>query len=114
MEGTLGKTLAKDLTDDVCMTLAVLDDATLTRMKAASKDDLGRLASAIREEPALMNVLKGEARLAKVMAFFKGGTAEDLRFAIVRVNAHEAGVTVANSERLVGILKAAKLEPTMA
>jgi hypothetical protein len=114
MESTLGKTLAGKLSDEICMTLSLFDDATLKGLKTASEPDLSKLAGAVRQEPALINVLKNESRLGKILPLMKSNTADDLRFAIVRANAHEGGVSIVNSERLVNLLKASSFDPSMA
>jgi hypothetical protein len=114
VESAMGRKLPA-IGDEVVMALAMLDEGMLKTL-APIKDirELVKLAGALREEPALINLLKSETRLAKILALMKNSTAEDLRFAIMRANAHEAGVSVANSERLAGVLKAASVEPATA
>jgi hypothetical protein len=108
LEGSLGKQLAKDLSNDVAMTVSLLDEATLKSL-ATLKDakPLSKLASALRDEPALLNELRNEARLVKALPLLKTGTAEELRYTLMRVTAHEGGAAAANTERLVAVLEGA-------
>jgi hypothetical protein len=105
LESVLGKNLASKLSDEACMALSMLDDATLRNLKGVADHDLTKLGRAIREEPAVINLVSAEQRLSKILPLMKSGGAEDLRFAILRANAHEAGVAVANTERLVTFLR---------
>lgn len=114
LETVFGKALASKLGDEACMALSMLDDATLQGLKGVADQDLSKLGRAIREEPALMNIVKAEHRLPKILTLMKGGSAEDLRFAIMRTNAHEAGVSAASAERLVGILRTAGIRADIA
>ncbi|HWO25173.1 MAG TPA: hypothetical protein VNO30_40820 [Kofleriaceae bacterium] len=114
VETGLGKALAGQLKDDIALSLSMLDDATLKTLKAAEAADLGKLASALRAEPALMSSLKTESRLARALPLMKSGTPDELRFAIMRVKAMDAGVSLANSERLTVHLRNAKVPSTRA
>jgi hypothetical protein len=107
LESVLGKAVAAKLGDEACMALSMLDDATLHGLKGVAEPELTKLGRAIREEPAVMNLVKAEHRLPKILLLMKDGGADDLRFAILRANAHEAGVAAANTERLVNIVRAA-------
>jgi uncharacterized membrane protein len=106
LESVLGKALAGKLGDEACMALSMLDDATLHGLKGVAEPELAKLGRAIREEPAIMNLVKAEHRLPKILLLMTGGSADDLRFAIMRANAHDAGVAAANTERLVHVLRA--------
>ncbi|MDQ3367188.1 MAG: DUF4157 domain-containing protein [Myxococcota bacterium] len=116
LSSAFGEQIAKGLKDDICITLGVVDDATLKTLKTggAKEGELTKLAGALREEPALMNVIKGESRLAKILSLATEGTADDLRFAIMRTNALDAGVSAAASERLVTLFKGAKVDAAAA
>ncbi|HWO26625.1 MAG TPA: hypothetical protein VNO30_48180 [Kofleriaceae bacterium] len=114
VESGLGNALAGQLKDDVALSLSMLDDPTLKTLKAAEAADLGKLAGALRAEPALMSSLKAESRLARALPLMKSGTPDELRFAIMRVKAMDAGVSLANSERLTVHLRNAKVPPTRA
>jgi hypothetical protein len=105
VEGALGRKLA-GISDDIVMALAMLDESTLKTL-APIKDTgaLVKLAGALREEPALINLLKTEKRLPALLGLMNGTSADELRFAMLRVNAHEAGATAANTEKLVNFLR---------
>jgi hypothetical protein len=107
LESVLGKSLASRLSDEACMALSMLDDATLRNLKGVAEHDLTKLGRAIREEPAVINLVSAEPRLPKILALMKSGSADDLQFAILRANAHEAGVAAAQTARLVAVLRAA-------
>jgi hypothetical protein len=114
VENGLGKPLAGQLKDDVALSLSMLDDATLKTLKTAGAGDLGKLAGALRTEPALMSSLKAESRLARALPLMKSGTPDELWFAIMRVKAMDAGVSLANSERLTVHLRIVKVPSTRA
>jgi hypothetical protein len=97
------------------MALAMLDEGTLKTL-APIKDtkELVKLAGALREEPALINLLKAEKRLPMLLALMKGASADELKFAILRANAHEAGVAAEHTERLVSILRGAGVSAEVA
>jgi hypothetical protein len=114
VESVLGKAVAGKLGDDACLGLALLDDATLRTAKAAAPPELTKLGRALRDEPALVNLVRAERRLPAVLLLMTDGTAEDLRFAILRANAHEAGASAATSARLVAALVEAKVSSTAA
>jgi hypothetical protein len=107
VEGALGRKLP-GVGDETVMALAMLDEQTLKTL-APIKDtqDFVRLAGALREEPALINVLKAEKRLPTILGLMKSSSSNELKFAILRASAHEAGVAAAQTERLVGILREA-------
>ena len=107
LESALGKAVAGKLSDEACMALSMLDDSALHGLKGVADPELAKLGRAIREEPAIMNLVKAEHRLPKILLLMKDGGADDLRFAIMRANAHEAGVAAANTERLVQVLRTA-------
>ncbi len=107
VETALGRKLA-GVGDDIVMALSMLEESTLKTL-APIKDNaqLVKLAGALREEPALINLLKSEKRLPTVLGLMKNGSADELKFAMLRAGAHDAGVSVAQSERLVNILREA-------
>src|ERR1041384_4464557 len=107
VETAMGRKLA-GLGDEVVMALAMLDEGTLKTL-APIKDtkELVKVAGAVREEPALINLLKAEKRLPALLGLMKGASADELKFAILRANAHEAGIAVEHTERLVNILRGA-------
>ena len=114
VETAMGRKLA-GLGDEVVMALAMLDEGTLKTL-APIKDtkELVKLAGALREEPALINLLKAEKRLPMLLALMKGASADELKFAILRANAHEAGVAAEHTERLVSILRGAGVSAEVA
>lgn len=113
LESVVGKAVASKLGDETCIALSMLDDATLHGLKGAAEPALARLGRAIREEPAVMNLVKAEHRLPRILLLMKDGSADDLRFAILRANAHEAGVSAADSQRLATALATAKVPSTI-
>lgn len=107
VEGTLGRKLP-GVSDEVVMALAMLEEGTLkTLAPIKNTQELAKLAGALREEPALINLLKSEKRLPTLLGLMKSSSSNELKFAILRANAHEAGVAVAETDRLVGILRQA-------
>jgi len=114
LESVLGKAVAGRLSDEACMALAMLDDAALHSLKGVAQPELNKLGRAIREEPAIMNLVKAEQRLPRILLLMRDGGADDLRFAIMRANAHEAGVNVTDSQRLATALAAASVPSTIA
>jgi hypothetical protein len=107
LESMLGKATVVKLGDEASLALSMLDDATLHGLKGVAEADLAKLGRAIREEPGVINLVKVEQRLSKILLLMKDGSADDLRFAIVRANAHEAGVSATGTERLVNIVRTA-------
>lgn len=114
IETSLGRGLANTLDDNGCAALSLLDNETLQRLKAAPAPELPKLVGALKEEPALAQLLEHERRLSQLLPLMKRSTADDLRFAIVRANAHAVGVSQANSERLVTALAMANISPSLA
>jgi len=114
LESALGKAVASKLSDEACMALSMLDDSALHGLKGVAEPELAKLGRAIREEPAIMNLVKAEHRLPQILLLMTDGSADDLRFAIMRANAHEAGVSVADSQRLATALATAKVPSTTA
>ena len=114
MRGVFGEALTRELGDEMCLTLALLDDDTLRRVARTNRDELGRLAGALRDEPGLLRAIQAEQRLARVLPLMAGETAEDFRFAQLRLRAHEAGVGAAESERLVAVLKGGNIRAATA
>ena len=114
VETAIGRKLA-GLGDEVVMALAMLDEGTLKTL-APIKDtrELVKLAGALREEPALINLLKAEKRLPTVLSLMKGASADELKFAILRANAHDAGVAAEHTERLVNVLREAGVSAEIA
>jgi hypothetical protein len=107
VETAIGRKLA-GIGDEVVMALAMLDESTLKTL-APIKDtkELVKLAGALREEPALINLLKTEKRLPTLLGLMKHASADELKFAILRANAHEAGIAAEHTEQLVNILREA-------
>jgi hypothetical protein len=84
----------------------MLDEDTLkTLAPIQDTQDFVKLAGTLREEPALINLLKVEKRLPTLLSLMKTASADELKFAILRANAHEAGVATQNTERLVHIFR---------
>jgi uncharacterized protein DUF4157 len=114
LESVFGKAVAGKLSDEACMALSMLDDRALHGLKGVAEPELAKLGRAIREEPAIMNLVEAEHRLPKILLLMKDGGADDLRFAIMRTDAHEAGVSVTDSQRLATALATAKVPTTIA
>jgi Domain of unknown function (DUF4157) len=114
VETALGRKLA-GIGDEVVMALAMLDETTLKTL-APLKDTqaLVKLAGALREEPALINLLKTEQRLPTLPGLMKGASADELKFAILRANAHDLGIAAEHTERLVTILRQAGIPAEIA
>ncbi len=94
------------LSDEIVLALAMLDEDTLkTLAPIQDTQDFVKLAGTLREEPALINLLKVEKRLPTLLSLMKTASADELKFAILRANAHEAGVATQNTERLVHIFR---------
>lgn len=114
VETAIGRRLV-GVGEEIVMALAMLDEDTLkTLAPLHDTTDFAKLANVLREEPALIQLLKVEKRLPTLLALMKTASADELKFAILRANAHEAGVAAANTERLVHVLREAGVSAEVA
>lgn len=108
--GDKGK-LLKDLD---AAALGLVDDNILKTLKAASKEELERLAAMVRQDPALVTRLPGRKNVYGALKNCKTNEASELEMRLFSQRLTENGHKGANVERITKAFQTAGIDPASA